>query len=161
MNNGNNNIRIRDKGKLFYLSSSITKKTLLLEALLLNRDLSCLFLFSTEWRFFFENFLAFFPSFPNQWKYQTLLCTNTQIHIYTMITLYMCNNGFEKHLWVYDWALWICKGWRWSCCFTFSHTLLRKWPNPNWQWGFGNLDWKFNVLKPLVFLRAHREIESV
>ena len=108
MNNENNNIRIRDKGKLLYLSNSITKKALLLKALLLNRNLRCLFLLSTEWRFFFENFLAFFPSFSNQWKY--LLCTNTQIHIYTMITIiytYIYNNGFEEYLWVCDWVLWI------------------------------------------------------
>ena len=48
MNNENNNIRIRDKGKLLYLSNSIIKKTLILEAFILNRDLSNLFLLSTD-----------------------------------------------------------------------------------------------------------------
>ena len=48
MNNENNNICIRDKGKLLYLSNSITKEALILEALILNKDLSNLFLLSTN-----------------------------------------------------------------------------------------------------------------
>ena len=84
------------------------------------------------------------------------------IYIYIYIYIYLCvcararvsmgsKSTFECVIELFGFA-----GVEDGALFRFSQTLLRKWINPNWQWGFGNLD-----LSPVVFLWAHAVIESL
>ena len=135
MNNGNNNIHIRDKGKLLYLSNSITKKSFTFRSSHFEQRLELPLSFEHRLKILLWELPYFLSQLPHSLKISNSALkkySNSYMHNSNLIYIYIsvcvcaraCINGFEEYLWVCDWALRICRSWRWSVASVFTDSIM-------------------------------------